>query len=71
MISGLLLGLLNATAQAPVANFSATPTSGCGPLTVRFTDLSTNNPTFWSWDFGNGQVSSNQNPNVTYTSPGT
>lgn len=71
MISGLLFGLLHAKAQAPVVDFSATPTSGCGPLTVRFTDQSTNTPTFWSWDFGNGQVSAKQNPNVTYTAPGT
>lgn len=71
MISGLLLGLLCAKAQAPVAAFSANPTAGCGPLSVQFKDQSSNNPTFWSWDFGNGQVSSSQNPSVTYTAPGT
>lgn len=58
-------------AQAPVTNFSANPTSGCGPLGVVFTDNSTNNPVFWSWDFGNGQTSSSQNPFVTYTTAGT
>jgi gliding motility-associated-like protein len=61
---------MNAMAQAPVADFSATPTAGCGPLIVHFTDQSTNKPVFWSWDFGNGQVSSIQNPSVTYASPG-
>ena len=71
MISGLLFGLLKAMAQAPVADFSATPTTGCGPLGVNFKDQSTNSPSFWSWDFGNGQVSSVQNPSVTYTTPGT
>src|ERR1700761_6073168 len=71
MISGLLLGLLNAMGQAPVANFSATPTSGCGPLSVKFTDLSTNSPTNWTWDLGNGQLSGSQNPTATYSSPGT
>ncbi|HEV2480149.1 MAG TPA: PKD domain-containing protein, partial [Puia sp.] len=71
MISGLLFGLLNAKAQAPVADFSATPTSGCGPLGVRFTDLSSNKPIFWSWDFGNGNVSNVQNPTTTYGAPGT
>jgi gliding motility-associated-like protein len=71
MISGLLLGLSNAMAQAPVANFSATPTAGCGPLGVNFTDQSSNTPLYWSWDFGNGVTSSAQNPSCTYTVPGT
>ena len=60
------LGITCANAQAPVADFSATPTSGCGPLSVSFKDLSTNNPVFWQWDFGNGQTSTQQNPSVTY-----
>ena len=58
-------------AQAPVANFTANKTSGCSPLTVTFTDLSTNGPTSWVWDFGNGQLSSIQNPTVNYSIPGT
>ena len=67
----LQLWLSSAHAQAPVTNFSATPTSGCGPLSVQFTDNSTNNPVFWSWDFGNGQTSSLQNPAVQYAAAGT
>ena len=67
----LQLWLPSAHAQAPVTNFSASPTSGCGPLAVQFADQSTNNPTFWSWDFGNGQTSSLQNPAVTYVTAGT
>src|SRR5678816_2731282 len=58
-------------AQDPVANFSANNTSGCGPLRVIFTDLSTGAPSSWSWDFGNGQLSVQQSPTVTYTQPGT
>jgi gliding motility-associated-like protein len=67
----LQLWLSSAHAQAPVTNFSATPTSGCGPLYVQFTDQSTGSPIFWSWDFGNGQTSSLQNPVVAYTTAGT
>ncbi len=67
----LQLWLSSAQAQAPVTNFSASPTSGCGPLVVQFTDNSTNNPVFWNWDFGNGQQSSSQNPVVTYAAAGT
>ena len=37
----------------PVANFTGTPTSGTAPLTVQFTDTSTNAPTSWAWDFDN------------------
>lgn len=70
MMSGLLLWLSKGIAQVPVADFSATPTSGCGPLTVYFTDKSSNSPTSWTWDFGNGQQSNAQNPHVTYTTPG-
>jgi PKD repeat protein len=53
-----------------VANFSA-KSLGCSPLTVKFTDLSTNIPTSWVWDFGNGQLSSLQNPTVNFSTPGT
>ena len=71
LISGLLLWLSQGIAQAPVADFSATPTSGCGPLSVQFKDLSSGSPTFWQWDFGNGQTSSLQNPYITFGAAGT
>lgn len=51
---------------APVADFVGEPLSGFAPLTVNFTDLSTNTPTGWFWSFGNGQTSYDQNPSVTY-----
>jgi PKD repeat protein len=35
-------------------------------LTVVFTDISTNNPTDWLWDFGDGAISGLQNPAHTY-----
>ncbi|MCB0775492.1 MAG: PKD domain-containing protein, partial [Chitinophagaceae bacterium] len=57
--------------QAPVANFSGTPQSGCSPLVVNFQDLSSNNPTSWLWNFGNGNTSTLQNPTATYFNPGT
>gem|GEM_PF-3469840 len=55
---------------APVAAFSGTPTSGNRDLTVQFTDQSTNNPTTWSWSFGDGGTSTAQNPSHTYTAAG-
>ncbi|MDX1954301.1 MAG: PKD domain-containing protein [Chitinophagaceae bacterium] len=67
----ILLFHAQAKAQAPLANFTASPLSGCSPLVVNFTDLSTNTPTSWAWDFGTGATSSAQNPTTTFFNPGT
>jgi gliding motility-associated-like protein len=53
-----------------VTEFTATPTSGCAPLVVNFSDMSTGNPTQWKWDLGNGTTSTLRNPSVTYFDPG-
>lgn len=58
-------------AQVPSSNFTGTPLSGCSPLIVSFQDQSTGSPTSWSWNFGNGNTSSLQNPTATYFTPGT
>jgi len=57
---------------SPVANFTATPLTGGVPLTVTFTDLSTNNPTSWLWNFGDpvNTTSVLQNPTHIYSLPG-
>jgi PKD repeat protein len=62
---------ITVTEAAPVANFSGTPTSGYRPLTVQFTDSSTGVITSWSWTFGDGGTSTDQNPSHTYSSTGT
>ena len=56
----------------PVANFSASTTSGCPPLSVQFTDLS-QNEAGRNWDFENdGNVdSTDENPVHTYSELGT
>jgi PKD repeat protein len=63
----------NCNINAPVANFSGAPTSGCNSITVNFTDLSTGSPTSWSWSFPGGTpaTSTLQNPTITYSAPGT
>jgi len=53
------------------ANFTATPVSGCAPVFVHFTDISTGNADSWKWDLGNGTISFLQNPSTTYFNPGT
>ncbi len=69
---GNCLSACSTTQAPPVADFTATPTTGCAPLTVQYTDLSTNNPTSWQWSFPGGSPSSStqQNPEVTYSTPG-
>ncbi|HOS82826.1 MAG TPA: DUF3344 domain-containing protein [Methanolinea sp.] len=59
--------------DAPVAAFTATPTSGNSPLEVSFTDQSTGTITSWAWDFdSDGTVdSTDQNPVHTYQTAGT
>ncbi len=60
----------SAKAQQLNANFSATPTGGCVPIRVSFTDLTTGTPTAWKWDLGNGTISFLQNPSTTYNQSG-
>ncbi|EKQ52097.1 MAG: PDK repeat-containing protein [Methanobacterium sp. Maddingley MBC34] len=55
----------------PVSNFTATTTIGNAPFTVTFTDQSTNTPTSWLWNFGDGTTSTSQNPTHTYSTLGT
>jgi gliding motility-associated-like protein len=57
----------------PVPQFGASDTTGCFPLTVKFKDSSeagSGNITTWQWDFGDGTLSSQQNPSHTYTNAG-
>ncbi|AKB82584.1 cell surface protein [Methanosarcina barkeri 3] len=54
----------------PVAAFSASPTSGKAPLDVKFTDKSTGSTTKWKWDFGDGTISTKQNPTHKYSKAG-
>ncbi len=56
--------------EAPTADFNASPPTGIAPLNVQFTDASAGNIDNWTWDFGDGVVSSLQNPEHNYLSPG-
>ncbi|NQT26490.1 aryl-sulfate sulfotransferase, partial [candidate division KSB1 bacterium] len=50
----------------PVADFAADTTEGFWPFEVQFSDSSTGMITSWSWDFGDSEESSEQNPKHTY-----
>ena len=56
----------------PVAEFAANLTSGCAPLTITFSDQSSNNTTSWEWTFDGGDpaMSTDRNPTITYNTPG-
>ncbi len=53
----------------PVASFITNVSEGYAPLTVQFTDQS-QNANGWSWDFGDGTSSTEQNPIHTYSATG-
>jgi len=54
-----------------IAEFSpATTVIGEVPFNVSFSDRSAGSPTSWLWDFGDGTASSEENPQHTYTEPG-
>jgi gliding motility-associated-like protein len=57
----------------PVVNLAADITSGCAPLCVSFTDLSTvagGTINSWAWDFGGDGTSTSQNPSHCFNTPG-
>ena len=55
------------SAGKPISDFTATPTSGPAPLTVKFEDMSENVPTAWTWVFDDGTTSTEQNPEHVFT----
>jgi PKD repeat protein len=51
----------------PMANFAIEgDTTGCGTLTVRFKNLSTD-ASNWKWDFGNGTISTERDPVIDFS----
>jgi PKD repeat protein len=55
---------------ALVADFNITASFTTKPPTINFIDKSTGSPTFWSWDFGDKNTSTAQNPVHKYSVPG-
>jgi len=54
----------------PITNFKASDTSSCTGV-INFTDLTTNGPVSWLWNFGDGTTSVQQNPTHAYLANGT
>ncbi len=61
---------VNEVGNPPVAAFYADPTNIGITQWVQFTDQSTNEPTSWSWNFGDGGTSTQQNPSHQYNTAG-
>ena len=60
-----------AITPAVVADFTPfSPHEGNVPLNITFEDKSAGDPTAWTWDFGDGTRSSEQNPAHRYITPG-
>jgi PKD repeat protein len=55
--------------DASSAFFEADVLTGCAPLTVSFTNQSVNADAY-RWDFGNGEISTQEHPNTSYRQAG-
>ncbi len=64
-------GLIAVGQTAPVrAQFTSSSRLGSDRTVVQFIDQSSGNISSWSWDFGDGATSNEQNPSHTYAVPG-
>ena len=64
--------LVAITGSAPTVNFSRQPGAGCAPLSVQFNNLSSGAISYlWSFPGGTPATSTEANPIVIYTQPGT
>lgn len=70
LISMVMFSCKKEETPAPVANFSADVTEVFTGALVTFSDMSTNTPTTWAWEFGDAGTSTLQNPTHTYTEAG-
>lgn len=57
--------------EPPVADFTVSNRTPLEGETVTFIDTSTNTPTKWNWDFGDGTTSTDQHPSHPYLTAGT
>jgi len=52
------------------SDFSSNIISGCSPVTVKFSDKSIGSGLRYRWSFGNGNLSTKQNPQAIFYQPG-
>ena len=56
--------------EMPKVEFTLDTNEGCPPLTVQFLNKSLNANSKFTWDFGDNNISTHENPRHTYYSPG-
>ncbi len=61
---------VNPVVVTPVAAFTASATIITAGQSIQFTDQSANNPTSWSWNFGDGSTSTTKSPAHIYSTAG-
>ncbi|MEO7444574.1 MAG: PKD domain-containing protein [Ferruginibacter sp.] len=68
----LFFHFIGVFAFGQVSNFTFSSPSGkfCAPAIIQFTQTSTGSPLGFSWNFGNGQTSSQPNPGIAFANPG-
>ncbi len=54
----------------PNATFSCRNTEGCAPLSTKFVPVEISDSTIYSWDFGDGTISTEKTPSHTYFKQG-
>ncbi|MEM1217059.1 MAG: PKD domain-containing protein, partial [Bacteroidota bacterium] len=69
----IITNMVNSMMLEELPNFTpaAAFTYTAAAATYSFTDASTNDPTSWLWDFGDGTTSTDENPSHTFASNGT
>lgn len=68
-IGFVLNWVCNMPSSKPIPEFTANKTQTCDGI-IEFNDLSTQAPTSWFWDFGDGTSSTDQNPIHSYNQNG-
>jgi PKD repeat protein/ABC-type branched-subunit amino acid transport system substrate-binding protein len=61
----------NPASPPPLARFTTTPASGVAPVAIQFNNQSTGNVTEYTWNFGDGSLSTDPNPIHIFAFPGT
>lgn len=57
--------------EAPVASFTSSSSAVAPNTEVNFTDATTGTVSSWTWNFGDGNLSAEQNPSHRWATPGT
>jgi len=69
-LSNIFMFSNGVSTTCPVVQYTVDTTEGNAPLTVRFSDTSTNSPAYWYWDFGDGSTATTQDVTHTFASNG-